>query len=157
MSRPDLHNPETAAIGLDASALEGKSIAEVRKIVDGDDCALVIATEDVPPQLPEEVMEKEPDAIDGMASLTWMYQSEAGEWRHWYCYGVDADYVRRVGGPVPEVILGQIYTKRARATPGIRVRPIVEIAFDRDGICVSASAEAAQFHLFRVRSEEREE
>ena len=97
---PDvLYNPETAALGLDVAALEGKTIAEIRRIVDRGDCALVLATKDVPPQLPKEVMAKEPNAHEGKPSLSWMYQTDAGAWRYWYGYIVDHDYVWRMDDP----------------------------------------------------------
>jgi hypothetical protein len=153
---PDvLHNPETAAIGLDVAALEGKSIAEVRRIVDRDDCALVIATENVPPRLPPEVMVKEPNVYEGKPSLSWMYQTDGGDWRDWSSYVVDADYVRRGGEPPTEIVFGQLYTKQARATPGMRVRPIATLNFDPNGVCISASDAEPQFDILRIRSAER--
>jgi hypothetical protein len=151
----DLDNPETAAIGLDAAALVGKAIAEVRALADRGDCALVLATEEVPGRLPAEVMEKEPNVYEGKPSLTWMYQTEAGEWRSWYAYIVDQDWVRRVGEPRTEVVLAQVYTSRARATPGIRVRPIISLSFDLKGVCVYASDAQPQFDLLRIGAEER--
>ncbi len=46
------HNPGSAVIGLDVDAVKGKSITEVRRVVNRRDCALVVATEDAPPALP---------------------------------------------------------------------------------------------------------
>jgi hypothetical protein len=151
----DLDNPETKAIGLDANGLVGKTIAEVRALVDRDDCALVLATEEVPASLPREVMRKEPDAYEGKPSLGWLYQTEDGEWRGWYAYIVDDDFVRRVGDPMTEIVLAQVYTARARQTPGVRVRPIVSLHFDLAGVCRYASDTQPQFDLVRVQAQER--
>jgi hypothetical protein len=151
----DLDNPETTAIGLDAAALVGKTIAEVRALVDRGDCALVLATEEVPSPLPKEVMEKEPDVYEGKPGLTWMYQADDGAWHSWDAYIVDVDWVRRVGRPRTEIVLAQLYTSRARGTPGIRVRPIVSLHFDLQGVCGYASDAEPQFHLLRIGAAQR--
>jgi hypothetical protein len=153
---PDLHNPETTALGLEVAALQGKTIDEIRHVVDRGDCALVIATEDVPAGLPPEVMVKERNVYEGKPSLSWMYQADSGDWRHWYGHILDKDYVYRIGDPPSEIIFGQLYTTQARATPGMRVRPIATLNFDPQGICVFASDAEPQIHLLRVRSEKRQ-
>ncbi len=150
-----LHNPEVAALGLDVEALVGKSIAEVRRLVDRGDRALVLANEDAPPGVPSEVMRKEPNVHDGKPALTWMYQTTEGEWRGWSSYIVDDDFVRRSETLQPEIIFGQIYTVRARATPGIGVRPIVQVDFDARGTCLFASDAAPQLTLLMIGAEGR--
>ena len=131
-------NAETRALGLRVAGLVGRSIAEVRAQVDGVDCGLVVATEDVPPHVPSEVLEVEPDAHDGMTRLAWRCQTEAGAWQPWGTCGfiVDPDRVARHGVPT---IHARLYTTRARATPGLRVRPIAALRFDLEGVCVYAS------------------
>lgn len=134
-------NPETEALGIDPAAFVGLDAAAIRRLVGGEECALVIATEGAPPGWPAEIVETGVDAGGGGFALEWRYQDARGEWRSHYAY------LRPEPVTAWDWIPAYVYTRRPLRTPATRIRPIIEVAFDRDGTCRRASAAIAEFIL----------
>lgn len=134
-------NPETEAFGLEAESFVGKDAASIRRLLDEGACTLVVATEGVPAGWPAEILETGYDAELGGHLLRWRYQAADGSW-HGH-YGHLRPEPIAAWDPAP----AYVYTRQPRRTPETRVRPIVEVAFGRDGRCLRASALTAEFVL----------
>ena len=135
---------ETVTIGLDVQALEGKDRSTIEALLVKLGCLLVGPDSPIPEDWPSEIRERRFDAELGLFVLWWNFQMSTGEWADYYAYGKDT--ARDI-----DALPSLIYTRTARVTPGVTVRPIAELAFDKSGVCQCAAASQVDLVLSNRR------
>ncbi len=135
---------ETVAIGLDVQSLEGKDRSTIEALLVKLGCLLVGPDSPIPEDWPPEIRERRWEAEHGMFVLWWNFQLEDGEWANYYAYGEDAESELDAHSSL-------IYTRKAKATPGVTVRPIAELTFDKNSVCEIAAAHNVELVLSNRR------